>query len=88
MWNGTTAIDLNSLLDASTVAAGWVLTDANGINDNGWIVGNATNNSLGIFRHAFLLSVTTVPEPETYAMLMMGLGLVGFMARIRSNKLA
>ncbi|MEQ1601462.1 MAG: PEP-CTERM sorting domain-containing protein [Methylophilaceae bacterium] len=88
LWNGTTAIDLNSLLDASTVAAGWVLTDANGINDNGWIVGNATNNSLGIFRHAFLLSVTTVPEPETYAMLMMGLGLVGFMARIRSNKLA
>lgn len=31
------------------------------------------------------LSITPVPEPETYAMLMAGLGLMGFMAR-RRNK--
>jgi len=33
-------------------------------------------------------SVTAVPEPETYAMLLAGLGLVGFMARRRKAKQA
>ena len=32
--------------------------------------------------------VTTVPEPETYAMLLAGLGLMGFVARRRQLKLA
>ncbi|MEG1118645.1 MAG: FxDxF family PEP-CTERM protein, partial [Janthinobacterium sp.] len=32
--------------------------------------------------------VSAVPEPETYAMLLAGLGLVGFMARRRKNKSA
>jgi PEP-CTERM motif len=32
------------------------------------------------------LSVTPVPEPETYAMLLAGLGLLGFMARRRKQK--
>jgi len=31
-------------------------------------------------------STTTVPEPETYAMLLAGLGLLGFMARRRKHK--
>ena len=31
-------------------------------------------------------SVTAVPEPETYAMLLAGLGLMGFVARRRSSK--
>jgi len=42
LWNGTTAFNLNSFLDATTIDAGWVLTAAKGINDNGWIVGNAS----------------------------------------------
>ena len=32
------------------------------------------------------VSVTAVPEPETYAMLLAGLGLVGTMVRRRSNR--
>ena len=32
-------------------------------------------------------SITAVPEPETYAMLMAGLGLLGFTARRRKQKL-
>ena len=83
VWNGTTATDLNSFLDASTVSAGWVLTEATGINDNGWIVGNASNASLGITSHAFLL--TPVPEAETYAMMLAGLGMIGAIVRRRKS---
>ncbi len=82
IWNGTTPTDLNDFLSLSEVNAGWVLDKANGINDNGWIVGNAHNNLTGV-DHAFLL--TPVPEPETYALFMTGLGLMGFIARRRKN---
>jgi len=81
LWNGTTAIDLNSFLSASDVTAGWKLIGANGINDSGEIVGYAYNSISGA-NHAFLLAA--VPEPETYAMMLAGLGLLGFTARHRS----
>ncbi|KIO48209.1 PEP-CTERM sorting domain-containing protein [Nitrosospira sp. NpAV] len=84
LWDGTAASDLNSLLDAGTIGAGWVLTSASGINDNGAIVGAASNSRLGIISHAFLM--TPVPEPEIHAMLLAGLGVVGFMARRRKRR--
>ena len=34
---------------------------------------------------SILVNVTAVPEPETYAMLLAGLGLIGFMSRRRRN---
>ena len=80
LWNGTLATDLNNFLDSSTLSAGWVLNEATGINDKGWIVGNASNTFTG-YQRAFLLSVAAVPEPETYAMMLLGLGLLGFMNR-------
>lgn len=79
LWSNGSLLDLNTLLDASTINAGWVLNHASGINDNGWIVGNASNSLLGISSHAFMLQA--VPEPNTYAMLIAGLGLMGFTAR-------
>ena len=82
IWNGTTPTDLNNFLSMSEVNAGWYLEYAQGINDNGWIVGNAHNSITGL-DHAFLL--TPVPEPETYAMFLAGLGLMGFIARRRKN---
>lgn len=82
LWNGTTAIDLSSFLDASTVSAGWVLEEAYDINDYGWIVGNAANKLTGQ-RHAYVLAVVAIPEPESYAMLLAGLGLLGFVAQVR-----
>lgn len=47
---------------------GVILTEATGINNNGQVVA---------------VGVGIVPEPETYAMLLAGLGLVDFMARNR-----
>ena len=82
LWNGTTVTDLNGFLDTSAVNAGWKLEFATGINDNGWIVGGAVNTLTGN-THAFLLSVASVPEPETYAMMLAGLGLVGLATRRR-----
>lgn len=55
-----------------------MLTSASDINDSGWIVGNAYNSKTNETR-AFILS--PVPEPETYAMLMAGLGLMGWLVR-------
>lgn len=81
LWDGGTLIDLNSVLDARAISAGWVLNEARDINKNGWIVGTASNSLLGVSGHAFLLA--PVPEPETYAMLLAGLGLTGFAARRR-----
>jgi probable HAF family extracellular repeat protein len=88
LWNGRTITDLNSFLDASTVSAGWVLNYATGINDNGWIVGSASNSLLGITNHAFVMSVAPVPEPDSYAMALIGLGLMGFVARRRKSEQA
>jgi len=34
---------------------------------------------------SILVNVNAVPEPETYAMLLAGLGLIGFMSRRRRN---
>ena len=87
IWNGTTPTDLNDFLSVSEVNEGWVLDKANGINDNGWIVGSAHNTITGFGNtQGFLL--TPVPEPETYAMFMAGLGLMGFIARRRKNSQA
>ena len=85
IWSdGGPMTDLNGLLDASTISAGWVLLGANDINDSGWIVGTASNKITGQ-QHAFLLSVAAVPEPETYTMMLAGLGLMGIMTRRRKQ---
>jgi hypothetical protein len=56
--------------------------------------GTAVDNTLNLFyfdsntggnRGSVLASVSAVPEPETYAMLLAGLGLMGFIARRRKT---
>ncbi|NJA04929.1 hypothetical protein HC024_04105 [Methylococcaceae bacterium WWC4] len=82
LWNGGGILDLNSLLDPALISAGWVLTDAAGINDHGWIVGTATNSLLGITDgHAFLLSPTAVPVPG--AVWLFGSALAGLLSATR-----
>lgn len=81
LWNGTSIIDLNTLLDTSTINAGWVLYNANDINDFGWIVGSARNYMTGAST-SYLLSLAPVPEPESYAMMLVGLSfIIGFTRR-------
>jgi probable HAF family extracellular repeat protein len=81
LWNGDTAIDLNSLLDPGELSAGWVLGEAFGINDKGWIVGNATND-LSISPKGFLL-IPSVPVPP--ALWLSGSGLLGLLGLTRSK---
>ncbi|BBL56499.1 hypothetical protein [Methylomonas koyamae] len=82
VWSGGTAIDLNSLLEPSVAAAGWILTEATGINSQGWIVGNAKNSLLGITEgHAYLLAPTAVPLPG--AVWLFGSVLAGFAGAAR-----
>jgi probable HAF family extracellular repeat protein len=66
LYDDSTMKDLNTLLDSS--AAGWTITTANDINNNGQIVGWATNSSG--YTHAVLL--TPVPEPSIIALFITG----------------
>jgi probable HAF family extracellular repeat protein len=84
-----------ALLDV-VVAAGWRIYGAADINNNGQIIGSGFNSQGQ--QEAFLLAYTPdtlfdpkpiyippIPEPETYLMLLAGLGLVGFMALRRKK---
>ena len=82
LWYGTYKIDLNNFISDSEKASGWMLNKALGINDYGSIVGVAYN---GTIQRGFLLSVTPVPEADSSAMLLTGLGVIGFMVRRRKN---
>ena len=72
----------NISLLAPVIAAGWTDLHARAINETGQIVGYGSLDG-GITVQAFLLS--PVPEPQAYAMLLAGLGLLGFMARRRKE---
>jgi MYXO-CTERM domain-containing protein len=85
LWNGATGMDLNDYLPSDLVGAGWLLSDANGINDKGFIVGLARNSFTGASR-GFLMSVTDVPEAPTYALVLAGLGLIAGVSRRRSKQ--
>ena len=82
LWNSDTPTNLNDFLNQSIKNEGWKLTAADAINNNGVIVGRAVNTLTGMNR-TFILS--PAPEPETYAMMLCGLGLVSF-AKRRRNK--
>ena len=86
IWQGNTAVNLNRFLTPAEVQAGWVLTSARDINDNGWIVGNASNTKTGA-NDAFLLEVSPVPEPETASMLLAGAGLLCMALRGRRQEI-
>jgi probable HAF family extracellular repeat protein len=81
IWDGGQIYDLNSFLADSVLEAGWQLLGATAINDKGQIVGYVYNRGIDHSGSVFLL--TPVPEPETYAMMLAGLGVIGIAARRR-----
>ena len=88
LWNNGVPTDLNSFLDTGSISTGWTLVNATGIMSF-LIVGDAFNNHLnqnGSFVNFFgQVFISPVPEADTSAMLLMGAGLMGFMARRRKN---
>ena len=70
--------DLNNLLPPGS---GWVLSDADGINDLGQITGTGT---IGGQTHAFEMTPVGVPEPASLAVLTVcGLAVLQKRQRIR-----
>lgn len=81
-------LDLNSLLDPVS-GKGWTLLEGRDINDLGQIVGTGVD-AFGR-QAAFLLTpltVTPVPEPSTYALMLLGLAGIGWSARRRHQPTA
>ena len=85
LWDGTNVIDLNTYLDTSNNPDGWVLNGAYRIDNDGSIYGEAFKSTLNESKYFLLQSVNPVPEADTSAMLLMGAGVMGFMARRRKQ---
>jgi len=67
---------INLSMEEDILAAGWSNITVSDINNLGQISGTGI---IGGEKRAFLL--TPVPEPETYAMMLAGLSMLGFMRR-------
>jgi len=65
LWENDTFYDLNNYIPEDS---GWILTGAQGINDEGYIVGYGISPN-GEY-HGFLL--TPIPEPCTLSLILLG----------------
>ncbi|KQV82487.1 hypothetical protein ASD15_10740 [Massilia sp. Root351] len=79
LYSGGAMHNLSTLIDP---ASGLTIQDVTDINDLGQIVGSACNS----FGECSGVLLTPVPEPETYGMMLAGLGVLGYAARRRKPK--
>jgi probable HAF family extracellular repeat protein len=80
LWQGGRSYDLNALIQPGL---GWTLDSAWSISSNGYIVGLGTLNGQ---QRGFLLSLLpSVPEPASWAMMLVGFGAVGAAMRRRGR---
>ena len=86
LWDGDAIIDLNNFLPKDLADAGWLLIQSNGINDNGVIVGYASNGpdpATAIYA-SFKLTPAAVPVPG--AVWLFGSALAGFVGMSRRKQ--
>ena len=89
LYKGTITITGGTgLFKNATGGGNYFATDFGAINDDG--KGNISFNSFGKwdFEQNITVNTAPVPEPEIYAMMMAGLGLMGFVARRRKSQFA
>ncbi len=86
---GTVTFDVsalvNSWVDGSNAIHAIAFTGKNDTSGNQFLHGFLNNDNGGTAMGYTFLTVTAVPEPETYAMLLAGLGMTGWMVRRRKH---
>lgn len=92
LWDHGQIIDLTAFIPADLIAAGWQSLQGNNnsiltsdyldMNNAGVIISTLYDKDL---LHSIPIMLSPVPEPETYAMLLAGLGLMGAVARRRKQ---
>jgi hypothetical protein len=82
-WSALSTMDLHDLRDAGI--AGRHSDLPNAIYAHGWRAGDARRGPAGEPHGHVHAIASPVPEPETWAMLLFGLGVVGLWARLRKS---
>lgn len=91
IWNfaGADSVTVGSTFGGQVLVADGVFSNVGGANVEGGVFAKTVNEYGQIHVQTFNGAIpAAVPEPETYAMLMAGLGLVGFIARRRKQAAA
>lgn len=86
LWTNSGIVDLNAVLNTSLHNSDWYLLSANGINDKGWITGDAVNRVTGE-EHGYVLAVIAIPEPESYVLILIGICPLTWVSRRRSSQM-
>lgn len=76
IWEDGHIVDINSFMDNQFINSNFIISEARQITNNGLILAAGYNTSDGS-QHDFLLRpISPVPEPSTWAMLLIGMGLL------------
>lgn len=82
-WGANSGIDVFQVWDINSAGAhSWVSTDIDG---DGILGLNMVDGPFAGYSNNFNFTPAPIPEASTYAMMLAGLGLVGFMARCRKR---